>query len=147
MAQADYPSIITTCLDAEDAPALATFWTGFLGLAYRPGQGPDTSSGFIVIDYPDGKPALAIQAVDRLPPATWPVGDVPTQAHLDLSVPDREALARQVERAKHLGARVLDDRSDDDEDPLVVVADPAGHPFCLIAPPAVRPGSASGGQD
>lgn len=45
-----------------------------------------------------------------------------------LDAEDSRALAR--------GATLLDDRSDDDGDPLVVMADPAGHPFCLIAPPA-----------
>ena len=32
-----------------------------------------------------------------------------------------------------LGARLLEDRSDDPEEPLRVYADPAGHPFCIIA--------------
>jgi hypothetical protein len=32
-----------------------------------------------------------------------------------------------------LEARLLEDRSDDPEEPLRVDADPAGHPFCIIA--------------
>jgi Glyoxalase-like domain len=39
----------------------------------------------------------------------------------------------QHERALALGARLLQDRSDDPEEPLRVYADPAGHPFCIIA--------------
>ena len=31
-----------------------------------------------------------------------------------------------------LGATVLDDRSGDPEEALYVLADPAGHPFCLF---------------
>ena len=131
----EFPRLIAPCLDAEDGRALAHFWKTFLGLSYRPNQGPDEEPGFIVIDGPDGAPRLAIQQIDSLPRATWPTGDVPAQAHLDLFVPDRDAQARQVERALELGAELLDDRSADDADPLVVMADPAGHPFCLIAPP------------
>lgn len=131
----DAPRLIAPCLDAEDGRALAHFWSTFLRLDYRPGQGPDDDPGFIVIDGPEGAPKLAIQQVTSLPRVTWPSGDVPAQAHLDLVVGDRDAQARQVARALELGAELLDDRSDDDTDPLVVMADPAGHPFCLIAPP------------
>lgn len=134
MAEDDFPLLIATCLDAEDAPGLATFWKEFLGLSFHPNQGPDDGVTFIVIDGHDGVPVLAVQEVDRLPRSTWPSGDVPSQVHLDLSVADREAQARHVARALELGAEVLEDRSDDDADPLVVMADPAGHPFCLIAP-------------
>jgi hypothetical protein len=35
------------------------------------------------------------------------------------------------------GARLIQDRSDDPEEPLRVYADPAGHPFCIIA--AIEP--------
>lgn len=38
----------------------------------------------------------------------------------------------QHERALALGARLLEDRSDDAEEPLRVYADPAGHPFCIF---------------
>jgi hypothetical protein len=48
---------------------------------------------------------------------------VPTVAELDV----------QHERAQALGARLLEDRSDDPQEPLRVYADPARHPFCIIA--------------
>ena len=48
---------------------------------------------------------------------------MPTVADLDVA----------HERALALGARLLEDRSDDPEEPLRVYADPAGHPFCIIA--------------
>jgi hypothetical protein len=38
----------------------------------------------------------------------------------------------QHERAMALGARLLEDRSQDLEEPLRVYADPAGHPFCIF---------------
>ncbi len=131
----EFPRLIATVLDAEDAPRLAAFWRDFLGLSYRPGQGPADDPGFIVLDDDQGAPTLAVQQIGSHTPPTWPGGDTPAQLHLDLFVPDGDAQARHVDRAVGLGARVLDDRSGDAADPLVVLADPAGHPFCLIAPP------------
>lgn len=133
----EFPRLIATVLDAADAPKLAAFWRDYLGLDYRPGQGPADDPGFIVLDDENGSPTLAVQQVGAYAPPTWPHGDTPAQLHLDLFVPDGDALVRQVDRAVGLGARVLDDRSDDAADPLVVLADPAGHPFCLIAPAVV----------
>ena len=56
---------------------------------------------------------------------------MPQQLHLDFSVPTTAELATQHERALSLGARLLEDRSTDPDEPLYVYADPAGHPFCL----------------
>ena len=53
--------------------------------------------------------------------------------HLDTTVPTVADLDVAHERALALGARLLEDRSDDPEEPLRVYADPAGHPFCIIA--------------
>ena len=53
--------------------------------------------------------------------------------HLDATVPTAADLDIWHERALALGARLLEDRSDDALEPLRVYADPAGHPFCLIA--------------
>jgi hypothetical protein len=52
--------------------------------------------------------------------------------HHDFRVPGTGELRRQRQRAEDLGATVLHDRSDDDSEPLHVLADPAGHPFCLL---------------
>ncbi|MFC6705770.1 VOC family protein [Flexivirga alba] len=54
------------------------------------------------------------------------------QLHMDFKVPTVAELERHRERALELGARVLHDRSGDDGEPLYVLADPAGHPFCLL---------------
>ena len=131
----DHPALIACVLDAEDGPALAACWSEFLGLSYRPHQGPDDDPGFIVIDDHHGDPKLAIQQVPNLPKVTWPDGDVPAQMHLDLLVRTEEDHQRHIDRAVAAGATVLDDRRDNADDPLVVMADPAGHPFCLIRPP------------
>ncbi|GAB3486493.1 hypothetical protein GCM10027572_04610 [Flexivirga lutea] len=54
------------------------------------------------------------------------------QLHLDFGVSGVAELERHRDRALELGARVLHDRSEDDDEPLYVLADPAGHPFCLL---------------
>jgi hypothetical protein len=47
-------------------------------------------------------------------------------------VPNVNELQRQRQRAEELGATLLYDRTADDNEPLYVLADPAGHPFCLL---------------
>ena len=76
--------------------------------------------------------SLAFQQVEHLPEATWPDGPVPQMLHLDSVVDDRAALERARGRAELLGARLLLDRTDDPDEPLYVLADPAGHPFCVF---------------
>lgn len=49
-----------------------------------------------------------------------------------MAVPDLAALRRHRERALELGGRLVLDRSDDPGEPVFVIADPAGHPFCLF---------------
>ena len=75
---------------------------------------------------------LAFQQVDRLERTTWPEHDVPMQMHVDFTVASIDELARHRDRALALGARILLDRTDDDDEPLYVLADPSGHPFCLF---------------
>ncbi|GAA3617757.1 hypothetical protein GCM10022199_22690 [Marihabitans asiaticum] len=97
------PRLRQTVLDAENVRELAEFYRQLLGLVYREEAEPPTKGE---------------------DDADW----------LNLRYPDGSpALAfQQVDRAVSLGGRVLLDRSDDPEEPLFVVADPAGHPFCLF---------------
>lgn len=76
---------------------------------------------------------VTVQKKRDTTPPTWPSEDAPMQMHIDLKVPTVEDLERHRERAEELGARVLYDRSKDESEPLYVLADPAGHPFCLLA--------------
>ena len=124
-------------LDATDARALAEFYRLLLGYEYRPGDGETDPNGddWLVIREPSGTARLAIQRVDELPAATWPEPVVPQQLHLDMTVADIDELARQHDRALALGATELEDRSGDAEEPLYVLADPAGHPFCIFVSP------------
>ena len=78
---------------------------------------------------------IAFQPVDQLPAVTWPDPAVPQQLHLDLTVPSLEQLESQHERLLSDGCRLLLDRSDHEEEPLRVYADPAGHPFCIFVAP------------
>jgi hypothetical protein len=52
--------------------------------------------------------------------------------HHDVRVPNVDELRRQRLRAEGLGATLLYDRSDDTDEPLYALADPAGHPFWLL---------------
>jgi len=133
------PTLRQVVLDAVDARALAEFYRELLGLTYRPGDEPPpagepdpSGADWLVLRDGAGRTALAFQAVDELPEATWPQGPVPQQLHLDLTVPTAADLAAAHERAQALGARLLLDRSDDPEEALYVYADPAGHPFCIF---------------
>jgi len=132
----DYPRLLHTVLDGEDIRTLAEFYRHLLGLVYRPGDelpagGPDDAD-WLVLRAPDGTNVLAFQQTTQVTPTTWPDPEVPMQLHLDFTVADREALERHAAHAVQLGARLLLDRSDDPEEPLYVLADPAGHPFCLF---------------
>ena len=72
------------------------------------------------------------ERVPTLARPTWPSHDVPKQMHHDFRVPTVAELRRQRQRAEELGATLLYDRSDDPDEPLYVLADPAGHPFCVL---------------
>ncbi len=134
----DVPTLRSVVLDTTDARALAEFYRQLLGLQYRPGDeppppgAPDPHGDTWLVLAGAGGVRLAFQQVAELPPATWPEGPRPQMLHLDLMVPTPEALDAQHTRAVALGARVLDDRRDDPDEPLYVYADPAGHPFCIF---------------
>ena len=139
MSEETYPTILQTVLDCADPRATAEFYRQMFGLHYRPGdevppdgQPDENGQDWLVLRTPGGDPALAFQKVDELTPTTWPEPGVPQQLHLDTTVRTIEDFARAHERALALGARVLFDRSDDEEEPLRVYADPAGHPFCIF---------------
>ncbi len=134
---AEFPEVMHTALDALDARALAEFYRALLGVDYRPGDeppsdGPDDAADWLVLVDAEGHRVLAFQQVSDLARPTWPSHEVPQQLHLDLRVPDRDALDQHRTRAEVLGATVLHDRSADPGEPLYVLADPAGHPFCLM---------------
>ncbi|MCA1984677.1 VOC family protein [Nocardioides nematodiphilus] len=135
----DHPRLLQTVIDATDIRALAEFYRELLGLTYRPGDAPPVDGAdeadWLVLTDASGTPQLAFQQVDDLAPTTWPDPAVPMQLHLDCAVPDIAALQRHRERAEKLGATLRLDRTSDPDEPLYVLADPAGHPFCIFVAP------------
>ena len=130
---ATYPELMHTALDTTDARALAEFYRELLGLQYRPGdEQPSEDDDWLVLVDDGGKRKLAFQRVNTLHRSTWPADDVPMQLHLDFAVPTLDELQRHKQRAEELGATVLLDRTEEEGEPLYVLADPAGHPFCLM---------------
>jgi catechol 2,3-dioxygenase-like lactoylglutathione lyase family enzyme len=133
----EYPQLLHTAIDTTDPRALAEFYRQLLGLRYRQGDEPPGDGGaddpdWLVLTDPNGVRKLAFQQVERLERTTWPPHDVPMQMHLDLTVSSRPELQKQRERAESLGAQLLVDRTDDPNEPLYVLADPSGHPFCIF---------------
>jgi glyoxalase superfamily protein len=146
----DHPRLLQTVLDSTDPRGLAEFYRELLGYAYRPGDEPPPTGqpdpagdDWLVLrptagDSSSGR-GIAFQQTDDYRPPVWS-GDVTSlpassqrqMLHLDLTVPDVDALVHQRDRATELGASILFDRSDDEEEPLYVFADPAGHPFCIF---------------
>ena len=106
------------CIDAHDATALAEWWARVLGwphdldddgdvrLHSPPGAGPD----WIFLAVPDEKV-------------------VKNRIHLDFRPDDQQA---EVERVIAMGAKHVD--IGQGEPSWVVLADPEGNEFCILAP-------------
>lgn len=129
--------MLHTAIDTTDVRQLAEFYRQFLGLQYRAGDEPPADgaaddAGWLVLVDSDGRRKMAFQQVERLERPTWPEHDVPMQMHIDFTVSSLTELHRQRQRAKALGAELLLDRTHDPDEPLYVLADLAGHPFCIF---------------
>lgn len=133
-----FPELLHTVIDTTEPRRLAEFYRQLLGYVYRPGDEPSAgelkSPDWLVLTDTSGNRKLTFQEVEHLERTTWPKTDVPMQMHLDFTVPNTGALDRQRQRAEDLGAELLVDRSDDEDEPLYVFADPSGHPFCVFVP-------------
>ena len=145
----DFPVVLQVVFDCPSARRLAEFYRELLGYEYRPGDelpaagAPDPRGEDWLVLVPEGADrrtaqGLAFQQVTDHVPPEWSTTDPPASQvqrqmlHLDMGVPDVASLVRQRDRAVGLGASILFDRSADDEEPLYVFADPAGHPFCIF---------------
>ena len=134
-----HPRFRSIVVDTTDARRAAEFYRQLLGWTYLDGFEPpldgepdQPGADWVVVLPPDGGFRLAFQQVPSLPPSTWPGDGVPQQLHLDLQVASADELAAVHQRALDLGARVLEDRSEDLEERLYVYADLDGHPFCVF---------------
>ena len=136
----DPPRLRNVVVDTTDARRLAEFYRQLLGYEYRPGDEPPArgrpdpaGQDWLTLRPADGHgPGIAFQQVPELPRSTWPGTEVPQQLHLDLQVRTVEGLQEAYERARSLGAELLRDGSDDEAEPIYVLADPDGHPFCIF---------------
>jgi catechol-2,3-dioxygenase len=132
-----HPVLLHTAIDARDCRGLAEFYRELLGLHYREGEqpptdgSPDDADWLVLLDDAGNRVVTVQEKADTRPP-TWPSEEVPMQMHMDFKVATVEELERHREHAESLGARLLHDRSKDAGEPLYVLADPAGHPFCLL---------------
>ncbi|CAN5501082.1 MAG: VOC family protein [Iamia sp.] len=115
--------------DCSDPRELAEFYRSIVG-----GQIVEHPHGdWFELHTPEGK--VAFQRIDDHRRPTWPDGDVPQQAHLDIDVDDLDAGEAAV---LTLGARKADAQPSPTD--FRVFIDPAGHPFCLVRPwPEQRP--------
>ena len=133
----DYPSLLHTVINATEPRELAEFYRQLLGYVYRPGDEPPEGTDpdddeWLVLTDRAGRRKIAFQKTERLERSTWPDPTVPMQLHLDFTVRDRNDLEQQRQCADSLGARLILDRADDEDEPLYVFADPSGHPFCIF---------------
>src|SRR5467141_3645934 len=96
-----FPQLVQTVLDCTNARELAEFYRQLLGLQYRPGDelADNDEADWLVLRDGNGTNHLAFQQVAKLPRATWPEGPIPQQLHLDLTVPTKQDLDAQHERA------------------------------------------------
>ena len=121
----------STVVGAPDPPGLARFWADLLGYGFRDGE-PAPDDDWVVIVPAEGEegPRLAFQREDDHVAPVWPAapGQQQMQLHLDVGVED---LPAAVARAESLGARQAGHQP---QDLVRVMLDPAGHPFCLVAP-------------
>jgi len=145
---ASHPFVAQTVLDCHHPRVLAEFYRELLGYAYRPGDEPPApgaddprGADWLVLrpdrDAADSGRGLAFQANAEYVPPVWTPGpdrpgDQQMMLHLDLTVPDRGSLEAQRARVLELGGSEVLDRSDDEDEPLYVFTDPAGHPFCIF---------------
>jgi predicted enzyme related to lactoylglutathione lyase len=106
---------------------VADFYAALLGLT-RIYDSPE----WVTIGDSGNLPLVAFQKTATFRPPTWPVGEVPTQIHLDVMVADLDIAEREV---VGLGGRLL--RGSEKSIGFRVYTDPSGHPFCLVTPESV----------
>jgi hypothetical protein len=110
-------------LDCTDPRGLACFYEALLGgtIVEHP------SGGWAELHTDDAK--IGFQRIDGHQPPTWPEGDTPQQAHLDILVDDLDVAE---EKAMERGA--VKASTQPNPNSFRVFIDPAGHPFCIVRP-------------
>jgi predicted enzyme related to lactoylglutathione lyase len=121
--------IQSVVVDAHDCELLARFWSAVLGwrITY------ETDDEW-VIEPPEGSPANDV-APDILFGVVPEEKTTKNRLHFDLRPKDQ---AHEVERITALGATRAD-VGQTGEEPWVVLADPEGNEFCVLAPLPAEP--------
>jgi catechol-2,3-dioxygenase len=109
----------TVVFDAQDHRGLARFYVALTG-----GEERYSDDEWVTTFAGDGW-RLGFQAAPDHVAPQWPAQTLPQQMHLDFQVAD---LAAATAEAGRLGARKIGEG-----ETWNVMADPAGHPFCLCA--------------
>lgn len=118
-------AIAALTVDCSDAKAMVTF--------YKEGFGGRADADFSHLDRVrvDGL-LMLFRELDGWNPPTWPGSNL--QMHLEVYVDD---LKQAEARLLSLGA--CNPAEQDSADPgLVVLTDPAGHPFCIFERPTLQ---------
>jgi catechol 2,3-dioxygenase-like lactoylglutathione lyase family enzyme len=130
-----------TVIGCADAWGLAEFYASLLGWKVVDRSQADPG-GWALVKSPAGDQKLEFQREEPFAPSVWPTvaGRQQMGMHLDIGVdglaPMSEMEQRRtqffevVERAKAMGARVAEHQPQPDR--VLVMLDPAGHPFCLF---------------
>jgi hypothetical protein len=128
--------IRTITFDCADPYLLVGFWSQLTGYREDPGNpnfpddpegllvAPDGSASLLFIKVPEGKGGKNRVHLDLAPPAAPP--DAPVEVTADA----RDA---EVKRALGLGASIVEDHRRPDRTGWVVLADPEGNEFCVLA--------------
>jgi catechol 2,3-dioxygenase-like lactoylglutathione lyase family enzyme len=127
-------------LNARDAVELAHFYAGLLGWTVKDEYVGEAGS-WALIESPAGELKMEFQGADDYDPPVWPdaAGEQRMIMHIDIAVqviggetpgPRFNAV---VDHAISLGATRA--AYQPREGQLVVLVDPAGHPFCLVPAP------------
>ena len=111
---------VSVVIDCADPRLLVDWWHRLTGWEVR-----TLDDGWCSLERTDGT-TLGFQMVPE--PKV-----VKNRVHMDLSVEDEEAAAESAQT--ELSARFMW-RSEDPEDPFVVLADPEGNEFCFVRSPA-----------
>ena len=128
-------------IGCPDAWALAEFYASLLGWTVVDRSKADPG-GWALVKPATGEQKLEFQREEPFVAPVWPTvaGQQQMGMHLDIGVDglapmsDMEQRRQQffavAERAKSLGARVAEHQPQPDR--VLVMLDPAGHPFCLF---------------
>jgi predicted enzyme related to lactoylglutathione lyase len=118
--------LVHLVVDANDAPALASFWAGALGWEIASADDDEIDVSPAGFSYPgtEAVPLLFVPVPERK--------TTKNRVHIDLASTSAAHQAELVSRVRELGARPLDIGQGDV--PWVVLADPEGNEFCVLEP-------------